>query len=122
MMRTGVGAAGVARRLRVFALAVALLQIGLQGFFAVSDGYEERASAHVAPVHTEIPGNTHHRLHSGDCVVCHVLAASADVPRGHTPSWRGDPDVFALPAEPCYAHCCAAVAGSRLARAPPVTV
>lgn len=121
MMRTGAGAGGVTRRLRVFALVLALLQIGLQGLFAVSDGYEERASAHVAPVHTEVPGNHHHSLHSGDCVVCHVIAATADVPRGDAPAWCGDATVVELPAGPCGGRCCGAT-GARLARAPPLAV
>jgi hypothetical protein len=81
---TGAGARGRSRGrsrgLRVFAIAFALLQIGLQGAFAVSDGYEQQASAHVAPVHAETPGNHHHRLHDSDCVVCHVLSNGATVP------------------------------------------
>jgi len=122
MMATGVGARGRSRGLRVFALAFALLQFGLQGTFAVSDGYEEQASSHVAPVHAEIPGNHHHRLHDSDCVVCHVLASSSTVPPRGVPAWIGAERVSATPPTEIGARPYATVDGGRLARAPPVTV
>ena len=122
MMATGAGARGRPRGLRVFALAFALLQFGLQGTFAVSDGYEEQASSHVAPVHAEIPGNHHHRLHDSDCVVCHVLASGSTVPPRAVPAWIGAERVSATPPSEIGARPYATVDGTRLARAPPVTV
>jgi len=118
----GIGARGRARGLRIFALAFAILQLGLQGAFAVSDGIEEQASSHTIPVHAEVPGNTHHRLHSDDCAICHVLASAADVPARATASWHVN---FRLPAVPTAAAAVRALAindGVRLPRAPPLTV
>lgn len=122
MMATSAGARGRSRGLRVFAIAFALLQIGLQGTFAVSDGYEEQASSHVAPVHAETPGNHHHRLHDSDCVVCHVLASGSTVPPRAVPAWIGAERVSATPPTEIGARPYTTVDGTRLARAPPVTV
>ena len=122
MLATGLGARGRSRGLRVFALAFAFLQICLQGTFAVSDGYEEIASSHVAPVHIETPGNHHHRLHSDDCVVCHVLASGSTVPPRATPVWLLPERAASLPSAALEVRLGAAVNGARRARAPPVTV
>ncbi len=122
MMATGVGARGRSRGLRAFAIAFALLQIILQGLFAVSDGYAETASSHIAPVHTEVPGNTHHRLHDGDCVVCHVLASGAEIPPRAQPSWLRAERVVVNPAGALEASPRSSAAGARLARAPPLSV
>ena len=122
MLATGLGARGRSRRLRVFALAFAFLQIGLQGAFAVSDGYEEVASSHVAPVHVETPGNHHHRLHSDDCVVCHVLASGSTVPPRATPVWLLAERIASLPSTALDVRPAAVVDDARRARAPPVKV
>jgi hypothetical protein len=116
------GARGRPRGLRVFALAFAALQIGLQGMFAVSDGYAERASSYIPPVHAEVPGNTHHRLHDSDCVICHVLAAGSTVPPRPTPAWMHALRVSMGPVGTICARHSALVDGARLPRAPPVTV
>ncbi|HEY5087052.1 MAG TPA: DUF2946 family protein [Gemmatimonadaceae bacterium] len=110
------------RRLRVFSLAFALIQICLQGLFAVSDGYAERASSHIAPVHTEPPGNHHHRLHDDDCVVCHVLAAGADLPQRERPTWLATAHVPLVPAAVVSDRTPSIVDGAQLPRAPPLTV
>ena len=122
MMATGAGARGRSRGLRVFALAFAILQIGLQGTFAVSDGYEQQASAHIAPVHAEIPGNHHHRLHDSDCAVCHVLATGSTVPPRGIPAWICAARVSVVPSAEIGGRPYEIVDGARLARAPPVTV
>jgi len=122
MMATSVGARGRSRGLRIFALAFALLQICLQGTFAVSDGYAERASSHIAPVHAETPGNHHHRLHDSDCAVCHVLASGSTVPPRATPAWIVGERVSVAPAAEIGARPYAILDGSRLARAPPLKV
>jgi len=119
---TGAGARGRSRGLRVFAIAFALLQIGLQGAFAVSDGYEQQACSHVAPVHAETPGNHHHRLHDSDCVVCHVLSNGATVPPRTGTAWIGAARVSGAPRTEIGARPYAILDGARLARAPPVTV
>jgi len=119
---TGIGTRGRSRWVRVFALAFAVLQIVLQGTFSVSDGYEEQASSHIAPVHTEVPGNTHHQLHSGDCVVCHVLAAAADLPPRTTACWHAGSRDTGISVASHDLWFCAVVDGARLARAPPITV
>jgi len=116
------GARGRSRGLRVFALAFALLQIGLQGVFAVSDGYAEQASSHIAPVHAEIPGNHHHRLHDNDCVVCHVLATGSTVPPRAIPAWLHAERVSVAPSAEIGARPYAILDGARLARSPPATV
>jgi hypothetical protein len=116
------GARGRSRGLRVFALAFALLQIGLQGTFAVSDGYAEQASSHIAPVHAEIPGNHHHRLHDSDCVVCHVLATGSTVPPRPVPAWLDAERVSVAPSTEIGARPYAVLEGARLARSPPATV
>jgi mono/diheme cytochrome c family protein len=122
MVKARTGAGSKSRMLRLFALAFAFLQIGLQASFAIGDGYEQIASSHVAPVHAEVPGNTHHRLHDADCVICHVLATSADVPQRATPSWYGEADVVAIPSALLDARLCPIADGARLPRAPPLTV
>lgn len=122
MMTIGIGARGRSRRLRCFAIAFAILQLVLQGTFSVGDGYEQQAASHVAPVHTEVPGNTHHRLHSDDCVICHVLAAAADLPPRATPSWHGGSTRSGIAPASLGGSLHAAFRGARLARAPPVAV
>lgn len=122
MNATSVGARGRSRGLRVFAIAFALLQIGLSGTFAVSDGYAEQASSHIAPVHAEIPGNTHHRLHDSDCVICHVLAMGSTTPPRGIPAWIGAARASVVPPAELGGRPYAIVDGARLARAPPVTV
>ena len=121
-MATGAGAGGRSRGLRVFAFAFALLQIALQGVFAVSDGYAERASSHVAPMHAEMPGNTHHRPHDDDCVVCHVLASGADVPPRAPSLWPGEDRVAATPSAVRGGRPYTIIAGAPRARAPPSSV
>jgi len=113
---------GRSRGLRVFALAFAFLQVGLQGTFAVSDGYEQQASSHIAPVHAETPGNHHHRLHDSDCLVCHVLATGSTVPPRAAPAWLDAERVSDAPATEIGARPYAMLDGARLARSPPVTV
>lgn len=124
MTESSLGAGGKSRALRVFALTFALLQIVLQGTFAVGDGYEQlqQARSHIAPVHAEVPGNTHHRLHTDDCVICHVLASGAELPPPAIQSWHGESNSVAIPSSARHARPYAVVAGARLARAPPVTV
>ena len=122
IMRTGVGARGVTRRLRVFALAFALLQIGLQGLFAVSDGYEARASAKIAGVHTEAPGTPHHRIHGDDCAVCHVLATGSIVPPRAPPLCLRAIHIAAVPSATVARRPFVLVPGARRARAPPLPV
>gem|GEM_PF-1322465 len=122
MFATGVGARGRSRRLRVFAIVFACLQLGLQGMFAVSDGYEEVASSHVVPVHAETPGNHHHRLHSDDCAVCHVIASGSVVPPRATPVWLLADRVACLPSTALPIRPSAVAKGARHARAPPLTV
>jgi hypothetical protein len=122
MKAATVGARGRSRGLRVFAIAFALLQVCLSGTFAISDGYAEQASSHIAPVHAEIPGNTHHRLHDSDCVICHVLATGSTVPPRGTPAWIGAVRASVVPSAEIGGRPYAIVDGARLARAPPVTV
>jgi hypothetical protein len=122
MTMMGAGAHGRSRGLRVFAIGFAILQIFLQGAFPVSDGYAGVVSSHLAPVHAEAPGNTHHRLHTDDCVVCHVIAAGSLVP----PRAALVPPVarrrYVAPTVTLDARPYTAAEGARLARAPPTAV
>lgn len=117
---------GVSRRgwgLKVFALAFALLQLGLQELFPVSDGYDQAASALVPPVHIERPGNRHHPLHDeADCAVCHVIAAASLAAPTPTPLERpAERTGEVRPAELSW-RISQLPDGARRARAPPLTV
>lgn len=110
---------GRSRGFIVLALAFAFLHVGLQGTFAVSDGYAEQASSHIAPVHAETPGNHHHRLHDSDCAVCHVLATGSTVPPRPVPAWLDASRVSITPASETGARPYALLDGARLPRSPP---